>query len=159
MKGPKILVAFCSDCEEEENAGAANESCENPSAKKASIMILEGLANCIACSGSGVQIDMEAAADNVKADIFRARTLLIREALILLNRLVSNPAYAAIVFQVLTSTRDMAALTIDVANTLSRDDRRMGKSDSTTRQIRKSEVVDLGRVFRRRVFTYLGDRT
>ncbi|KAK0589648.1 hypothetical protein LWI29_016752 [Acer saccharum] len=94
---------------------------------------------------------MEAAADNVKADIFRARTLL--------NRLVSNPAYAAIVFQVLTSTRDMAALTIDVANTLSRDDRRMGKSDSTTRQIRKSEVVDLGRVFRRRVFTYLGDRT
>ncbi|TXG54217.1 hypothetical protein EZV62_019473 [Acer yangbiense] len=204
---PKIFVAFCSDCEEEENAGAANESCENPSAKKASIMILEGLANCIACSGSGVQdlelrrnavvvlaflassgkcgfevlvnhklheeanflmlilqvlvseIDMEAAADNVKADIFRARTLLIREALILLNRLVSNPAYAAIVLQVLTSTRDMAALTIDVANTLSREDRRMGKSDSITRQIRKSEVVDLGRVFRRRVFTYLGDRT
>ncbi|KAK0590837.1 hypothetical protein LWI29_032316 [Acer saccharum] len=204
---PKIFVAFCSDCEEEENAGAANESCENPSAKKASIMILEGLANCIACSGSGVQdlelrrnavvvlaflassgkcgfevlvnhklreeanflmlilqvlvseIDMEAAADNVKADIFRARTLLIREALILLNRLVSNSAYAAIVLQVLTSTRDMAALTIDVANTLSREDRRMGKSDSITRQIRKSEVVDLGRVFRRRVFTYLGDRT
>ncbi|TXG54169.1 hypothetical protein EZV62_019425 [Acer yangbiense] len=60
------------------------------------------------------EIDMEAAADNVKADIFRARTLLIREALILLNRLVSNPAYAAIVLQVLTSTRDMAALTIDV---------------------------------------------
>ncbi|KAK3182916.1 hypothetical protein Dsin_030202 [Dipteronia sinensis] len=204
---PKIFVAFCSDCEEEEDSGAANESYENPSAKKASIMILEGLADCIACSGSGVQdlelrrnavvvlaflassgkcgfevlvnhklrreanflmlilqvlvseIDMEAAADNVKADIFRARTLLIREALILLNRLVSNPAYAAIVLQILTSTRDMAALTIDVANTLSREDRRMGKSDSITRQIRKSEVVDLGRVFRRRVFTYLGDRT
>ncbi|KAH7576479.1 hypothetical protein JRO89_XS01G0078900 [Xanthoceras sorbifolium] len=205
--GPKIFAALCSECEDGENAGAANQSYKNPSANKAFIMILEGLADCIACSGNGVQdlelrrnavvvlaflassgkcgfeglvnhklcreanflmlilqvlvseIDMEAAAHNVNADILRARTLLIREALILLNRLVSNPAYAAIVLQVLTSSRDMASLTIDVANRLSRKDQRMRKSDSTTRQMRESEVVDLGRVFRRRVFTYLGDST
>ncbi|KAL5861913.1 hypothetical protein ACOSQ3_003203 [Xanthoceras sorbifolium] len=204
---PKIFAALCSECEDGENAGAANQSYKNPSANKAFIMILEGLADCIACSGNGVQdlelrrnavvvlaflassgkcgfeglvnhklcreanflmlilqvlvseIDMEAAAHNVNADILRARTLLIREALILLNRLVSNPAYAAIVLQVLTSSRDMASLTIDVANRLSRKDQRMRKSDSTTRQMRESEVVDLGRVFRRRVFTYLGDST
>ncbi|KAL5798539.1 hypothetical protein ACOSQ2_003359 [Xanthoceras sorbifolium] len=204
---PKIFAALCSECEDGENAGAANQSYKNPSANKAFIMILEGLADCIACSGDGVQdlelrrnavvvlaflassgkcgfeglvnhklcreanflmlilqvlvseIDMEAAAHNVNADILRARTLLIREALILLNRLVSNPAYAAIVLQVLTSSRDMASLTIDVANRLSRKDQRMRKSDSTTRQMRESEVVDLGRVFRRRVFTYLGDST
>ncbi|KAL5794595.1 hypothetical protein ACOSP7_003189 [Xanthoceras sorbifolium] len=204
---PKIFAALCSECEDGENAGAAIQSYKNPSANKAFIMILEGLADCIACSGNGVQdlelrrnavvvlaflassgkcgfeglvnhklcreanflmlilqvlvseIDMEAAAHNVNADILRARTLLIREALILLNRLVSNPAYAAIVLQVLTSSRDMASLTIDVANRLSRKDQRMRKSDSTTRQMRESEVVDLGRVFRRRVFTYLGDST
>lgn len=85
------------------------------------------------------------------------RTSLIREGLILLNRLVSHPAYAAIVLQVLTSSRDMASLTIDVANRLSRKGQRKGTSDTITRQMRESEVLDLGQLFRRRVFTYLRD--
>lgn len=89
--------------------------------------------------------------------LFLFRTLLIREALILLNRLVSSPAYSATALQLLTKRREMAFLTIDIANRLSRKDQSCGQSDGMVRLIRESEVVDLARVFKKRVFTYLGD--
>ncbi|KAJ4728553.1 putative Dimerizations [Melia azedarach] len=103
------------------------------------------------------EIDFEAAACTVPADVFRARTLLIREILILLNRLVSNPAYSSVVLRVLTNSRDIASLTIDVATRLSRKVGTCDQSDTISRQMRESEVVDLGQIFRKRVFTYLGD--
>lgn len=81
----------------------------------------------------------------------------MREALILLNRLVSNPTYSATVLRLLTKSRDMASLTIDVANRLSRKDQICDKFDGIARQMRESEIVDLARVFKKRVFTYLGD--
>lgn len=81
------------------------------------------------------------------------RTLLIREALILLNRLASNPSYSATVLRVLTSSRDMASLAIDVASRLSRKDQIYEKVDSRP----ESDIGDLARVFKKRVFTYLGD--
>ncbi|KAJ0053954.1 hypothetical protein Pint_03532 [Pistacia integerrima] len=203
--GPKVFVAFCCGCKEVGNAGAVDINQDNSSAAKDFSMILEGLADCIACRGNGLQelelrrnavivlaflassgvsgfeilvnhklnreanflmlilqvlvseMDTEAAGDTVPAENFKARTLLMREALILLNRLVSNPAYSAIVLQILTGSRDMASLTIDVANRFSRKDPRLGESNPSSRQMRESEVVDLGRVFRRRVFTFLGE--
>lgn len=85
------------------------------------------------------------------------RTLLIRETLILLNRLVSNPQYSTSVLRVLTNSRDVASLTIDIASRLSRKGKWLWQSDTMTRQIRESEIVDLARVFRKRVFTFLGD--
>lgn len=85
------------------------------------------------------------------------RTLLLREALILLNRLVSNQAYSATVLGLLTNSRDMASLTVDVANRLSRKDQICEKFDGMTRQMRESEIVDLARAFKKRVFIYLGD--
>ena len=88
--------------------------------------------------------------------VLLCRTLLIREALILLNRLVSNPAYSVTVLWVLTNSRDMASLTIDIATRLSWEYQRHGHSDCITRQMRESEIVNLARVFRKRVFTYLG---
>ncbi|KAH9753230.1 protein SENSITIVE TO UV 2 [Citrus sinensis] len=103
------------------------------------------------------EIDTESSAYTMPADLFRARTLLIRETLILLNRLVSNPSYSSIVLQVLTSSRDMASLTVDVATRLSRKEERRGQSDSISRQMRESEILDLGRKFKKRVFAYLGD--
>ncbi|KAF3449638.1 hypothetical protein FNV43_RR10369 [Rhamnella rubrinervis] len=90
-------------------------------------------------------------------EVFKERTLLIREALILLNRLVSSPAYSATALQLLTKRREMAFLTIDIANRLSRQDQSCGQFDGMARLIRESEVVDLARVFKKRVFTYLGD--
>ncbi|KAJ4837274.1 hypothetical protein Tsubulata_017331 [Turnera subulata] len=104
------------------------------------------------------EMDMEASVFTEPSEINKARTLLIREALILLNRLVSNPAYSATVLRMLTSTRDMASLSIDVASRLSRKDHRVRQCDSITRQMRESEIVELAQVFKRRVFTYLGDK-
>ena len=89
--------------------------------------------------------------------LFVCRTLLIREVLILLNRLVSNPVHSATVLRLLTNSRDMVSLTVDVANRLSRKDRKLNQSDSITKQMRESEIVDLGRIFKRRISTYLGE--
>lgn len=94
---------------------------------------------------------------NYNVRILLCRTLLIREALILLNRLVSNAAYSITALRVLTNSRDMASLTIDIANRLSRKDLRHGQSDNMTRQMRESEIVNLARVFKKRVYTYLGN--
>ena len=82
---------------------------------------------------------------------------MIREVLILLNRLVSNPVHSATVLRLLTNSRDMVSLTVDVANRLSRKDRKLNQSDSRTKQMRESEIVDLGRIFKRRISTYLGE--
>ena len=81
----------------------------------------------------------------------------MREALILLNRLVSNSAYSATALQLLTKSRDMASLTIDIANRLSRNDQTRGQFDGMVKTKRKSEVIDLARVLKKRVFTYMGD--
>lgn len=82
---------------------------------------------------------------------------MIREVLILLNRLVSNPVHSATVLSLLTNSRDMVSLTVDVANRLSRKEQKLGQSDNLTKQMRESEIVELGRIFKRRVSTYLGE--
>lgn len=85
------------------------------------------------------------------------RTFLIREILILLNRLVSNPSYSAIVLRGLTSRRDMGGLTIDVASRLSRKGKKNEQQESMVKHIRETEIVDLARLFKKRIFAYLGD--
>ncbi|KAE8693195.1 putative Nbs-lrr resistance protein [Hibiscus syriacus] len=103
------------------------------------------------------EIDMEATVSTESNETLRARTLLIREVLILLNRLVSNPVQSATVLRLLTNSRDMVSLTIDVANRLSRKEPKLRLFDHITKQMRESEIVDLGRMFKRRVSTYLGE--
>ncbi|KAG8476013.1 hypothetical protein CXB51_032835 [Gossypium anomalum] len=203
-EGPKLVVTFCSACTTEASADAANGT-ENTAATERFTMILEGLADCIACSGNSLQalelrknaitllafvassgksgfeilvnnklsreanfltlimqllaseIDLEASVNTESDETFRARTLLIREVLILLNRLVSNPIHSATVLRLLTNSRDMVSLTVDIANRLSRKEQIQRLSDSITKQMRESEIVDLGRMFKRRVSTYLGE--
>ncbi|PQQ02154.1 uncharacterized protein Pyn_01330 [Prunus yedoensis var. nudiflora] len=202
---PKILVKFCSYYKDGKGAGAMDGDVGDASAYQKYSMILQGLADCIACCGNGLQelklrrnsilllaflssseksgfeilvayklyqdanflmlilqvliseVDIEVAVNADHAQVFKERTLLMREALILLNRLVSNPTYSATVLRLLTKSRDMASLTIDVANRLSRKDQICDKFDGIARQMRESEIVDLARVFKKRVFTYLGD--
>ena len=77
---------------------------------------------------------------------------MIREALILLNRLVSHPQYSISVLNALTATRDAASMAVEFANRLTHK----GK-DNTTKLTRESEILELARVFKRRVFTFLGD--
>nr|CAN74462.1 hypothetical protein VITISV_032892 [Vitis vinifera] len=90
-------------------------------------------------------MDVEVGKSTEPPEIFKERTLLIREALIFLNRLVSNPSYSTAVLRVLTSSRDVASLTIDIANRLSRVGQGHWQSDNAARQMRESEIVDLAR--------------
>ncbi|KAH8521564.1 hypothetical protein H0E87_002558 [Populus deltoides] len=80
-------------------------------------------------------------------------TSLILEALILLNRLVSNSGYSAIVLRIVTARRDMATLTIDIASRLSQEDQSLRLSD-VDGHVKESEIVELGQVFKKRVFAY-----
>lgn len=203
---PNLLVIFCSGCKEEmKGAEDENNDAKNASAFREFSVILDGLANCVACCGNGTQelklrrnaiivlaflasgksgfeillghklskqtnflvlilqllvseMDVEVGKSTEPPEIFKERTLLIREALIFLNRLVSNPSYSTAVLRVLTSSRDVASLTIDIANRLSRVGQGHWQSDNAARQMRESEIVDLARVFRKRVFSYLGDK-
>ncbi|XP_060971763.1 protein SENSITIVE TO UV 2 isoform X1 [Cannabis sativa] len=180
---PKLLAMFCSGCTERKDTGSKNDTTEDRSAT------LQGLADCVACSGNGVEelklrrnaivllailassgksgfdilvshklskdanflmlilqvmvseIDTEATIIPDSYEIFKERTLLMREALILLNRLVSNPVYSVPALQLLTKNRDMAGLSIDIANRLARKDV-SGEFDDTVRMMRESEVID-----------------
>ncbi|KAI3687243.1 hypothetical protein L1987_80937 [Smallanthus sonchifolius] len=105
------------------------------------------------------EIDVETPDCIRPSEEFRERTLLIREALILLNRLVSSSQYSTPVLRVLTNRRDMAILTIDIASRLSRKHKWLWQPDTMTRQMRESEIVDLARIFKKRVFAFLGDAT
>ncbi|GKU95836.1 hypothetical protein SLEP1_g9145 [Rubroshorea leprosula] len=71
--------------------------------------------------------------------------------------LVSNSLYSSTFLRALTLNRDMASLTIDLATRLSKREHNPGWSDSMFKQMRESEIVDLGRVFKKRVFAYLGN--
>ncbi|XWS49317.1 hypothetical protein CRYUN_Cryun13aG0153300 [Craigia yunnanensis] len=85
-------------------------------------------------------------------------TLLIRKVLILLDRLVSNPVHSANVLRLLTKQQGYGQFNVDVANRLSRKERKPRQADSITKQMRESEIVDLRRIFKRRVSsTYLGE--
>uniref|UniRef100_A0A803L6C1 Uncharacterized protein n=1 Tax=Chenopodium quinoa TaxID=63459 RepID=A0A803L6C1_CHEQI len=103
------------------------------------------------------EIDAEALESCPASEVSKERTLLMREALILLNRLASHPAYSATVLQELTSCRDMVSLAIDTATRLSKKSRRLLKTDRITKQMREVEVVDLACLFRKRIFTFLGE--
>ncbi|KAF5477847.1 hypothetical protein F2P56_004459 [Juglans regia] len=198
---PKILVIFCSGCEDGEGAAPVDGNVR----PQKFIEVLRGLADCLACSGNGIleltlrrdaiivlaflassgkhgfeiltslqlyreasflmltlrvlvsEMDIEASVCVGPPEISKERTLLIREVLILLNRIVSHPTYSITALRALTNSRDIASLSIDIANRLSRKDQRHGQTDILTRQMRESEIVNLARVFKRRVFTYLGD--
>lgn len=90
---------------------------------------------------------------------FLNRTLLMREILILLNRLVSGSSSSCTILRELTKSRDMASLTVDAATRLSRKSNLLGQLESSVERMRGSEITDLARIFKRRVFAFLGDNS
>ncbi|CAE6217481.1 unnamed protein product [Arabidopsis arenosa] len=105
------------------------------------------------------EIDSESTESHPKAEIFKARTLLMREILILLNRLVSGLSSSATILKELTKSRDMASLTVDAATRLSRKRNLLGQPENSVQRMRNTEIMDLARIFKRRVFAFLGDNT
>ncbi|XP_055820996.1 protein SENSITIVE TO UV 2 isoform X2 [Solanum dulcamara] len=101
-------------------------------------------------------LDLEESDTAQQPEVFKERTLLIREVLILLNRLVSHPKYSSHALRALTNNREKATLTVDVTSRLSSKRTFFWQDVSMTRQIRESEIIDLAQVLRRRVFTFLG---
>lgn len=105
-----------------------------------------------------LDLDQGALESAKPSDIFREWILLIREALIFFNRLVSHPQYSTRVLQSLTKTRDIASMTVDVANRLTNKAKLFWQQDDkSTKQIRECEIVELAHVFKRRVYFYLGE--
>ncbi|KAI4370774.1 hypothetical protein MLD38_019084 [Melastoma candidum] len=104
-----------------------------------------------------LDLDIEARGSTKSPEIGRERNLLMREALILLNRLMSNPSSSAACLRLLTNTRDTASLTINFASRMCKSRPRAIQTDSD-RLIGVHDLDDLARAFRRRVFAYLGDR-
>ncbi|KAL0889251.1 hypothetical protein Bca101_013234 [Brassica carinata] len=105
------------------------------------------------------EIDSESTELHPNPEIFKARTLLMREILILLNRLVSGSSSSCTILRELTKSRDMASLTVDAATRLSRKRNLLGQPESSVERMRGSEITDLARIFKRRVFAFLGDNT
>ncbi|XP_057521238.1 protein SENSITIVE TO UV 2 isoform X1 [Amaranthus tricolor] len=100
------------------------------------------------------EIDAEGSESCPAPEIFKERTLLMQEALRLLNRLASHPAYSVALFKELTSSRDLISMAIDIATRLSKKCRRLLNFD---RQIREHEVVNLASLFKKRISTFLGE--
>ncbi|KAI3890644.1 hypothetical protein MKW92_014170 [Papaver armeniacum] len=103
------------------------------------------------------EVDAEATELAGAAEICKERTSLVRESLILLNRLASSTIYSATVLGILTSSRDMASLTTDVANRISKRGRMSSISAVMNTTKLDAEINDLARVFRSRVYSYLGN--
>ncbi|XP_047251089.1 protein SENSITIVE TO UV 2 isoform X3 [Capsicum annuum] len=101
-------------------------------------------------------LDLEESDTAQQPEVFKERTLLVREVLILLNRLVSHPKYSSHALRALTNSREKATLTVDVTSRLSSKHTFFWQDVSMTRQIRESEIIDLAQVLTRRVFTFLG---
>ncbi|CAA0812065.1 protein dimerizations [Striga hermonthica] len=112
------------------------------------VIILQSLAS---------DLDPEALNSAKQSGIVKEQCLLIREALIFLNRLVSHPDYSVPVLQALTDTRELASTTVDIANILTHNSNMLWKDINSKKHVRESEITDLARVFKKRVFTFLGD--
>lgn len=56
FEGPKLLVTFCSGCTEGKDTGFMSDTTEDTSAFHKINYTLQGLADCIACSGNGLEV-------------------------------------------------------------------------------------------------------
>ncbi|KAH7659052.1 hypothetical protein IHE45_16G007300 [Dioscorea alata] len=82
---------------------------------------------------------------------------LMREALILLNRLASHLALSKFTLEALTCSNTVASLTVDVVTRLCRKSgRNAGAGRITNFAHTDAEIVELARLFRNRVFAFLG---
>uniref|UniRef100_A0A7N0UYS2 Uncharacterized protein n=1 Tax=Kalanchoe fedtschenkoi TaxID=63787 RepID=A0A7N0UYS2_KALFE len=103
------------------------------------------------------EIDAEHSNPSELTDTVKERTLLVRESLIFLNRIVSHPAFSGPALRALTGSREVANLTVDITSRLSRRGESIWPDDSVTKQMLEIEISNLARVFCKRISAYLGD--
>lgn len=117
------------------------------------ICILELIVQVLA-----LEMDAEASELDESWELCNERTLLMREALILLNRLASNPVYSMAVLGLLTRSRATTSLTVEVADRISRKGRASHPSVGIKRtHSKEAEIADLSRLFKNKVLNFLGN--
>lgn len=102
------------------------------------------------------EMDAEIPDNGLAQDLCKERISLTREALILLNRLVSHPTYSESTLRALTGSKATASVTIDVANRLSRRIQVYMNHFGSNKTQALTEINELARLFRQRVFTFFG---
>ncbi|KAJ4733492.1 protein dimerization [Rhynchospora pubera] len=95
----------------------------------------------------------------------KERNSVMREALIILNRLASNPIYSKSTLEALIRSKSCASLTIDIVNWIPRMGRNRPHRDNTQTELEIAElkqmeldIADLARIFSSRLLSYLGER-
>ncbi|KAJ3685691.1 hypothetical protein LUZ61_014855 [Rhynchospora tenuis] len=95
----------------------------------------------------------------------KERNSVMREALILLNRLASNPIYSKSTLEALIRSKSCASLTIDIVNWIPRMGRDRPHRDNTQTELEIAElkqmeldIADLAHIFSSRLLSYLGER-
>ncbi|XP_039142277.1 protein SENSITIVE TO UV 2-like isoform X2 [Dioscorea cayenensis subsp. rotundata] len=93
-------------------------------------------------------------------DLHKLRSSLVREALILLNRLASHPALSKFTLEALTCSNTVTSLTVDVVTRLCRKNKPGSKNAGAGRITNfahtDAEIIELARLFRTRFFAFLG---
>ncbi|PKA53236.1 hypothetical protein AXF42_Ash009966 [Apostasia shenzhenica] len=102
------------------------------------------------------EMDAEVHDSGAQQELCKERISLIREALILLNRLASHPAYSEETLRVLTGRKATARLTIDVVNRLLRRIHVYLNHCGMKKLKIATEIADLVRLLKLRVFGFLG---
>ncbi|XP_028226966.1 uncharacterized protein LOC114408015 isoform X3 [Glycine soja] len=170
---PKLLAAFCCGCKEGDDSSAMDVNGLALHFQNFKI-ILQGLSDCVAtCRGGLLELKVSrnailvlaflASSGQLGFEIFVGHKLSCRGVnylMLILQLLVSEMDLEAGAHEQqpeIFRERDMAGLTIDVASRLSRKEKKTEQQDSMVKHIRETEIVDLARLFKKRVFTYLGD--
>uniref|UniRef100_A0A803PSC7 Uncharacterized protein n=1 Tax=Cannabis sativa TaxID=3483 RepID=A0A803PSC7_CANSA len=148
---PKLLAMFCSGCTERKDTGSKNDTTEDRSAT------LQGLADCVACSGNGVE-ELKLRRNAIVLLAILASSGKSGFDILVSHKLSKDANFLMLILQVMVSEidteatiipdsyeifkeRDMAGLSIDIANRLARKDV-SGEFDETVRMMRESEVID-----------------
>uniref|UniRef100_A0A0E0CEV9 Uncharacterized protein n=1 Tax=Oryza meridionalis TaxID=40149 RepID=A0A0E0CEV9_9ORYZ len=104
------------------------------------------------------QMEYDTALSNGEHELLKERYLLMREVLILLNRLASHANFSKPTLEVLTSSKLCATLTIDVANQLPQRSkyplRHLGEINTQM----ANDLAELAQKFRTRVHSFLEEQ-
>uniref|UniRef100_A0A0E0JV21 Uncharacterized protein n=1 Tax=Oryza punctata TaxID=4537 RepID=A0A0E0JV21_ORYPU len=104
------------------------------------------------------QMEYDAALSNGEHELLKERYLLMREALILLNRLASHANFSKPTLEVLTSSKLCATLTIDVANQLPQRSKYPLRHLGEINIQMANDLAELAQKFRTRVHSFLEEQ-
>ncbi|KAF3792926.1 hypothetical protein EJ110_NYTH02020 [Nymphaea thermarum] len=203
----EAMMLFCGGCKDETNsASPAGDTLDAPPLPACCSRILEGLAECVSCTGEGVQelvlrrhgihvlafvmasgeaamkilnsgafrrinllellvkvltleLDAQEADSSASQELCKERTSLIREALILLCRLVSHPIHSSVVLEAFASSRSMLRLLVDIAHRIiagAGAENSQKREGSRRKDVNQADLIDLARVLKSRTSPLLG---